>query len=324
MLLERAGQTERTLRLPCVRALLALFRAEHNAVARELARREPTYFGPPAGRRADEACYQKAREITSAIFAGIVLGDFLPAIAGAPPLDRILASARPFEQRMPVPAHVSAELKLLLSLHAAVPDGWALASTSSGGLSDAQLLHDAIATPSGRLGARHTPRFLRPVEERALRWGRAMGMPSFNQARRALGLRPLRSWAELAPDVQVQAELALLYPGSIDELEIAVGAAVEAGRPGRGWSIGETALAALQAQCVASVLGDRFLTAGLSAESLTPWGLERVLATSRLAQLIARHAPAEGDTPLPPHANVWRVPPPSNGVGVESLGMART
>ncbi|KAG8469416.1 hypothetical protein KFE25_005871 [Diacronema lutheri] len=337
---EGTGATgARTLRLPVVAALLRLFRAEHNVVARELAAREPRTFGVVAGRRGEEACFQAARRVTTAIFAQIVLGDFLPAAAGAPrwALGRALANARPFRRTEPVPSHVSAELKLLLQLHAAIPDGWEHgaggaaaaqpARAAAGGGVGAQPKHDdgavlgaAMRAPSGRLGAQHAPRYLKAVEERAVRWSRAMGMPSFNAARVALGLPALSSWDELRASPAVTAKLASLYPGGIADLEISVGAAVEASATEQGWSIGVTALTALRAQCVASVLGDRFLTVELTAEALTPWGLQRVLTTTRLAELIERHAPI-GEA-LSRADNVWSVHRASARamvVGVEAM-----
>lgn len=315
------ASVERTVRLPVVAALVDLFRREHNAVALELAAREPRRFGAEAGRRGEEACYQAARQVTTAIFAQIVVADFLPAVAGAPrwSLARLLANARPFSRAEPVPSHVTAEFKLLMQLHAAIPDGWERGS--SGGASDmGSLLSAAMRTPSGRLGATHTPRYLKPVEDRALRWSRAMGMPSFNAVRVALGLPPLSRWEELGASRAVCAELEALYPGGIGELEISVGGAVEAYAAGQGWSLGVTALAALRAQCFASVLGDKFLTSGLTEEALTPWGLQRALTTTRLSQLIDRHATLPDGLSLAD--NVWKVRRAAAPVGVEAMARA--
>jgi peroxidase len=111
--------------------------------------------------------------------------------------------------------------------------------------------------------------------------GRDEGDPTYNQARLAVGEKPVTSFAQITSNVQLQQQLQQLY-GSVNNVELFVGLMAEDHLPGS--SLGSTEQAILARQFEALRDGDRFFY--LNAD---PAGLVNRLNSTTLAQIIERN-----------------------------------
>lgn len=84
---------------------------------------------------------------------------------------------------------------------------------------------------------------------------RDVGLGSLNQTRRALGLRPYISFAQLTRDTTLQANLATVY-SRIDNVDLFIGGSAEEHLPGS--EVGQTFQAIIANQFLATRAGDRF------------------------------------------------------------------
>jgi hypothetical protein len=204
--------------------------------------------------------------------------------------ERFINNGKPYTNG-PVPLHTSVEFKLMYMFHSTIPSNWA---ASEKGTPIEELLTDAMSKSSGRFGACHTPAFLRSAEIGSIEWGRSTGCASYNDLRECFGLPRFTTWAQVNSDLDVQASLASLYPGGVEDLELYVGVSVEETVPGfvpgaAGWSMPTTLFVAIQGDAIAAGIGDRFHTREFSPEALTDWGYAHALSSGRLAVLINRH-----------------------------------
>lgn len=111
--------------------------------------------------------------------------------------------------------------------------------------------------------------------------GRDHGLPSYNEMRRALGLRPARSFRDITPDRDLQRKLQSAY-GNADQVDLWVGGLCE--EHVRGSMVGETFLRILADQFTRLRDGDRFFY-----ESYLPGNLVRVVERQTLATIIRRN-----------------------------------
>jgi hypothetical protein len=114
-----------------------------------------------------------------------------------------------------------------------------------------------------------------------LQRGRDHGLPSYNQARVALGLRPARSFRDINRDRDVQRKLQAAY-GSVDEVDLWIGGLSE--DHVRGAMVGETFQRILADQFVRLREGDRFYY-----EAYLPRELSRMVERQTLATIIRRN-----------------------------------
>ena len=111
---------------------------------------------------------------------------------------------------------------------------------------------------------------------------RDVGLASLNQTRRALGLKPYRSFADLTSDPVLQAKLEAAF-GEIDGLDLFIGGMAE--DHARGARVGPTVQAIIARQFKALRAGDRFFweNQGFGEEAA------RMIADTRLSDLILRN-----------------------------------
>ncbi len=126
--------------------------------------------------------------------------------------------------------------------------------------------------------------------------GRDHGLPSYNDARIALGLRPRLTFADISSDPEVQARLADAY-GDTADIDVWVGGLAE--DPQRGAMVGQLISTILTEQFVALRDGDRFWF-----ESVLPRGVVYELNNTSLADVIRRNTNIGSELP----DDVFRVP----------------
>ncbi|MBV9489994.1 MAG: peroxidase family protein [Verrucomicrobia bacterium] len=126
---------------------------------------------------------------------------------------------------------------------------------------------------------------------------RDVGLATLNRTRRALGLSPYLSFAELTPDPVLQQSLQAVY-GTIDQVDLFIGGLAEP--PARGAIVGSTFQAIIAQQFEALRSGDRFfwLNEGFDAQTA------RLIGHTTLADILKRNT----DTPIL-QANVFLAAP---------------
>ena len=112
--------------------------------------------------------------------------------------------------------------------------------------------------------------------------GRDHGLPAYTQVRRALGLRPIRTFADITPDATTSANLAAAY-ASVNDIDLWVGGLAEPHAPDA--MVGETFRAILRDQFERLRDGDRFWY-----QSYLPADWVRTVEQQTLSTIIQRNA----------------------------------
>ncbi len=246
-------------------ALHTLFVREHNRLAQELVEREPGLSG--------DEIYQQARMLVGAQIQHITYSEFLPLLLGpmAPgpyrgyrdDLDASIANS--FSTAAYRVGHTMLNDKLLrlgrdgreiAEGHLALRDAFfAPDKLVEGGLApvlrglaaqqcegiDIYIIEDVrnfLFGPPGSGGF--------DLASLNIQRGRDHGLPSYNDTRRQLGLRPARRWSDITRDDKVQAKLASVY-GRVDDVDLWVGGLAEDAVDG-----------AMIGACFATIIRDQF------------------------------------------------------------------
>jgi hypothetical protein len=138
---------------------------------------------------------------------------------------------------------------------------------------------------------------------------RERGVPTYNQLRRELGLKPVQSFDDLTDDARAVDDLRDLYGvdvngrDRVDDMDLLIGTLVEAHRPD-GFGFGETLFQIFILNASWRLLGDRFYTDDFRAEIYTPEGLAWV-DTATMKSVLLRHFPGLATTGLANIANAF-------------------
>jgi peroxidase len=279
-----------------------LFMREHNYQARELKRRHPDWNG--------DQLYEMARAITTAEYQNIVYNEFLPVLIG-PALGPYLG----YDPR------VNAQVTQEFTTAAFRVGHTQVSETQSGRDNDGNItytqslaqaffntpeetMHNGVNALMRNVTAEFsqaTDVYTVPVLRNLLfatlpggnvdlvdliaidiQRGRDVGLGTLNQTRKALGLAPHASFAELTADPLLQRQFQQLY-GSIDEVDLFMGGQAE--RHASGAVVGETFQAIIARQFHALRVGDRFFWANQGFERDTA----AMIAQTTLGQVILRN-----------------------------------
>eukprot|EP00210_Caulerpa_lentillifera_P000920 g890.t1 len=244
----------RVLENPVLASLHALFLLEHNKVAEELA----TVFSSRGLTLTDEELFQFARDICVAEYQSIIFSEWIPVLLGTgevspndyyydPSLDASLDSF-----------FSTASFRFGHSMVSGV-----LWKRELDGRIERMSLQDVFFKPQSvdqysfskfLLGALGHP--AREMDEKVvdglrsklftedgkpsmdlvalnIQRGRDHGLPSYNRARMAFGLPPMRSFAEITDDVEVQRKLSTAYDNRVDLVDAFIGGLAEKRPHGR-------------------------------------------------------------------------------------------
>ena len=256
-------------------AMHTLFMREHNRLAAEIALNNPVLTG--------EEIYQEARRIVGALMQVITYNEFLPALLVPDPLGSYSgyrwstspAIMNEFSTAIYRFGH-SALSSTLLRLDAAgnpiaqgnLPLQQAFFRpdrvVNQGGIEpllrglaaqacstiDTELVDDVRNFLFGPPGAGGFD-----LASLNIQRGRDHGLPSYNDARRLLGIAPRASFAEVSSDPNTQARLASVY-ANVEDIDLWVGALAE--DPFNGGHVGEVAYYVIVRQFAALRDGDRY------------------------------------------------------------------
>lgn len=287
--------------------LNTLFLREHNRIARQLAKQNPSWD--------DERVFQTARNIMIPIFIKIVVEHYINHITPLPFSLRADPSVA-WSAKWNRPNWISAEFSLLYRWHSLMPDiiEWPggdipLAAFS---LDNAPLLRVGLdaafsATSSQRaaaLGAFNTADALLPIEIFAIQQARFNRIDTYNNYRRAFGMQPAGTFNDISKDPAVVDILTRLYE-TPDHVEFYPGLFAEDRVPDSplpGLLMGMVATDAFSQALTNPLLSEHVF----NASTFTQWGLDLINNTSKLGDLLARNVPARGPTPIEMTQPNWR------------------
>jgi hypothetical protein len=117
---------------------------------------------------------------------------------------------------------------------------------------------------------------------------RERGVPRYNQFRRMLHKRPVRTFEELTANREWAAELRRVYSGQIEDVDLMVGLYAETPPPGFGFS--DTAFRIFILMASRRLKSDRFFTTDYTPTVYTPEGL-RWIDDNTMTTVLLRHFP---------------------------------
>ncbi|MEE2733324.1 MAG: peroxidase family protein [Pseudomonadota bacterium] len=281
-------------------AVSTLFLREHNRICRAL---QAQYTGPQWD---DERLFQTARMINIVILMKLVVEEYINHIAGYP----IFKFDPGFAERTPWyrDPWISMEFDLLYRWHGLVPTtikvrgkdvdhtDFRVNNQVLEDLGLGELMTLASTQAAGKIGLGNVPDFLLGAEHATLRMGREFRLQSFNAYRRAFrhplfGIKPLKSFAELTDDVDLQRRLRDLYK-HIDNVEFVVGLFAE--KPGKqGALFGDLLNAMVAYDAFTQIYTNPLLSKSVyNEQTFTRYGLDLIEQTRSVQDLLARNSVA--------------------------------
>ncbi len=280
---------------------------EHNRVAGELARQNPTWD--------DERVFQTARNIMIPIFIVVVVEQYINHITPLPFSLRAEPSVA-WHANWNRPNWIAVEFSLLYRWHSLMPDSIAW----PGGdiplkdftVDNAPLLRvglDAAFSAASRqkasaLGAFNTAASLWGIETFAVEQARTNRLDTYNNYRRQFGIEPAETFEDISKNPAVITLLRQLY-GTPDNVEFYPGLFAEDRVP-------DSPLPRLLMTMVAVDAFSQALTNPLLSEhvfnaaTFTQWGLDLINSKSKLGEILARNVPVRGPDPIAMTQPDWR------------------
>lgn len=118
---------------------------------------------------------------------------------------------------------------------------------------------------------------------------RERGVPRYNQFRRLVGLKPIKKFEELNPDLELTNKIKRVYKGDVEKLDLMIGSFAEGYRP-TGFGFGETSFQIFIIQASRRLQADRFFTTDYTAKVYTKEGL-RWIDAATMKNVFLRHFP---------------------------------
>jgi hypothetical protein len=125
---------------------------------------------------------------------------------------------------------------------------------------------------------------------------RERGVPRYNEFRRQLGLKSIRSFEDLTTEPAQLAALKQVYMNDVELIDMHVGSRAESTRP-TGFGFGETLFQVFILNASRRLQADRFFTENYDAETYTQEGL-RWVDDATMKRVILRHFPELSATGL--------------------------
>jgi prostaglandin-endoperoxide synthase 2 len=271
---------------------------EHNRLAGILAEQNSGWD--------DERIFQTARNITIVMLLKLVVEEYITHIG---PFD-FPVEAVPFiadEERWNRTNWYAIEFNLLYRWHPLVPD---TIGTGAGAYPSSKFRNnnplvleegiEALMTKcsgelAGKIGLFNTPRFLvdqqgpwPSVEQVSVDMSRQARLQSYNEYRKAYGLKPMTKWSQLTSDTDVTARLEALY-GDINKLEWYVGIFAE--EYPDYMMMGELLTYMVANDAFTQALDNPLLSRNVyKPETFTQTGLDIITATNSVQDIVKRNA----------------------------------
>jgi prostaglandin-endoperoxide synthase 2 len=275
---------------PMVSAMNTLFLREHNRLAGVLEQKNPHWD--------DTRVFETARVITIVCFIKIVVEDYINHIMPVPfrlKADPSVTWKAPWNK----PNWITTEFSLLYRWHSLIPDTLKLSSGEipagafrfrndlliGGGLT--AFFTDLSRQPAGAIGPHNTTQSLQPIEVSAIMQDERCQLETYAAYREYVGLSKPKQFSDITSNAALAQQLAGLYK-SPQDVDFYVGLFAEDTVP-------NSPLPALILKMVAVDAFSQALTNPLlsqhvfNAGTFTDFGMETILATSTLTDLIKRN-----------------------------------
>jgi hypothetical protein len=118
---------------------------------------------------------------------------------------------------------------------------------------------------------------------------RERGVPRYNEFRRLINLKPIRTFADLTSDPVQLEKLGRLYRGDVEKLDLVVGCLAEAHRPD-GFGFGETQFQIFILMASRRLQADRFFTTDFTPQMYTQEGMDWIKEAT-FKSVLLRHFP---------------------------------
>ena len=270
-----------------------LFLREHNRVAGELAKENPTWD--------DERLFQTARNVMIVLLMKIVIEEYINHIAPYhfqfrvdPP---ILGNNRWYRQNW-----MTVEFNLLYRWHGLTPtmvnlpggkhvrcEDTVLNNTELLDHGLGEMIEAASRQPAGDIGLFNTPDFLLWVEQVAIRMGRDMQLAGYNDYREAFGFPRVTDFDQISGDPKRQYRLKELY-GDVDRIEFYVGLFAEDVRTNSTVSTLIGRMVAIDA--FSQALTNPLLATNIfNTDTFSEYGMKVILDTMSISDIVQRNVP---------------------------------
>ncbi len=271
-------------------ALSTIFLREHNRLAAELARQNPTWD--------DERLFQTARNVNIALLLKLVVEDYINHIIGENLFRLDVGFAE--DQKWYRTNWIAIEFDLLYRWHSLVPDQMQVGGIqvpagvfrNNNGLFEqlglSAVVDAASRQQAGRIGLANTPVFLLGAESESIRMGRAFRLRPYNDYRERFGLERLTSFDQLTTDADLRPRLEKLY-GSIDAVEYVVGILAE--DHGKDSALfGELLSAMVAYDAFTQIFTNPLVSRNIyNAATFTDYGLDVIAKTTKVQDLVDRN-----------------------------------
>lgn len=269
--------------------LSTIFVREHNRIARELEKQNPTWN--------DERIFQTARCINIVIEMKLIVEEYINHILGHKlfKLDPSFAE----EQQWYRANWIAVEFDMLYRWHGLAPDAIPVDGTNyqptdfrnNNALFEqvgiGKLLDAVSTTRAGRIGLGNTPNYLWPAEAASIKMGRDFKLQPYNRYRERFGLDPLGSFDDLTDDADVKMELEGMYK-SIDNLEYIVGVFAEKAQD--GLLFGDLLNRMVAYDAFTQIFSNPLLSTNVyNRDTFTDYGLDLIEKTTSLEVLVGRN-----------------------------------
>jgi hypothetical protein len=316
--LEGIGEERGFLNHSSVRAILTLYRDEHNYIAQELKKQHPEW--------SDDLIFETARAINIGVYTSSISRDYGCGVIGICPKDgsggfpdlRLVDWSKGVG-KSPCPVyddknqrregfHASLEFDLVYTFHSTAPIYKSQFLNRYPDQCREHALLEILRQPSGRFGPNNTEDF-EPIHwgnAKTLTRSRYMGMGSWTDFLEVMSNNYVSTKKEQFTkryNYKQHPEVAAMLsnreketydllnewygPDNAENVEIIVGFLAEQSNS-HGWGAGTDMAAAIVADAFASIRYDRFLTEHFNPEYLTEWGYNHALKTT-LVDLMDRH-----------------------------------
>lgn len=118
---------------------------------------------------------------------------------------------------------------------------------------------------------------------------RERGVPRYNEFRRLINLKPIKSFSDLTPDKEIVEKLERIYEGDVEKLDLMIGSYAEAYRP-TNFGFGETSFQIFILMASRRLQGDRFYTELYNSKVYTKAGLKWI-DRATMKNVLLRHMP---------------------------------
>ena len=277
-----------------------LFLREHNRVAGELAKENPTWD--------DERLFQTARNVMIVLLMKIVIEEYINHIAPYyfrfrvdPP---IVGDNRWYRQNW-----MTLEFNLLYRWHGLTPTmvklpGGKQVPCEETVLNNTELLNHGLGAmmeaaskqPAGDIGLFNTPEFLLWVEQVGIQMGRDMQLASYNDYREAFGFPRVTDFNQISGDPKRQYRLEELY-GDVDRIEFYVGLFAEDVRTNSTVSTLIGRMVGIDA--FSQALTNPLLATNIfNTNTFSKYGMKVIQETKSISDIVQRNVPDPEITPL--------------------------